>query len=259
MKSRPFPQIVFFVLFVIFATPVSASVCSSISDTLPILEIIDSENEITYDFSKTRKQITKIDEYKLYDNYARSGQYYYIPSDLILTGSNLGLTVGRYSYQLFFLPEFVDAGSGLFCPRVKKIMIKFMYASKIYVAKEYPIKGCGFNKILAHEMEHHNINVANKEKYLGWLRSDLQAVMNQIVGGYQPIKESAAKKAFQRLQEDLRNAIDTYIYRMHLDTYKENRKLDSSEEYLKLNRALKRCYEESEKRKKAQQRQSPNE
>lgn len=236
-----------------------ANDCRSLPSELPQLEIINLENEIEYDFSKTRKEITKIDRYKLYGTPLKDEQLYIIPSDLILTGSNLGLTIGKYGYQLFFLPEFIDMGSGVFCPRVKKIMIKFTYKSRIYVAKEYPIKGCGFNEILAHEMEHHNINVRNKKKYLGWLRSDLQAVMNEITKSYQPVKESQVKSAFKKIQTDLRETIDTYIYRMHLDTYKENKKLDSSDEYLRLSRALERCYKESEKRKEELRKQKASE
>ncbi len=224
------------------------NLCASLALNLPDLEIINAENSITYNFNYTRKQLTQLQKGDLSARLEQSAPYYML-SDLYLTGSNLGLTVGVYKYQLLILPDLkrVGAEGRHFCPHIKKVVIRFIYESTIFVAKEYPVNGCGFNKIMEHEIGHHNVYVRNKKKYLGWLQNDLQAITNQIVKKYPPVKEDQVEKRFKRLRYDLEDAIDAYIFRMQLDANRYNQKLDTPSEYLKMNRAVKRCYEESER------------
>ncbi len=237
-----------FVIFLIaFAAHASENVCHSLSRGEFDLEILDGKNNITYDFEQSAKDITNIQKQNDLNYSGLKGDSFYNQSGLVLTGNNMGLTVGTFQYLLYLTPYFENIGTGRYCPGVKRICVKFMYDSKIYIAKEYTGNQCAFNKIMNHEMEHHKTNVRNKQKYIGWLRKDMVAVANSIVEKYQPINEEDIGLASDSLQAELKDAIDAYIYKMQVDTNRENQKLDMTSEYLRLTREIKKCYKPSDR------------
>ena len=204
-----------------------AQACEHVSSRLPELELIDDENEIIYDFTLGTKDLKKLQK----------------QARLIITGDTYGLTSGVYKYQLFIMPDFkrLSSMSNKYCPGISKIFIRFMYESTIYVAKEFNHGSCSFRTILDHEMQHHEINVTNKKKYLKWLKSDLQSIAGAIISQYKPVKGNNMQSVFNDIQTDLKDAIDVYIHKMHVDTKIANQRLDSVSEYLRIGRQLKRC------------------
>ena len=112
----------------------------------------------------------------------------------------------------------------------------------IFVAKEYKSNQCAFNHIMDHEMLHHKTHMHNKSKYVGWLENDLKAVANEIVRNYKPVPQQSLQAMYDRMLNDINDAVNVYIHKMYADINETNQRIDAPSQYLKFGRKIKKCY-----------------
>ena len=207
--------------------------CAEMSQKPPVIKFVNNENELIYDYNVSKDRLLGIK-----NKHERS------LSRFVVGGATIGLTLGRYSYQISLSSGFKKIGFGgnAYCPSLRNVDVEFNYDSKVFVAKEYTQNKCAFDIILNHELDHHQVNVTNKQKYLGWLEKDLPTVVHKIIKEYKPVSKDKLQLTANQIQADIENAIDAYIYKMHLDTSVQNKKLDTPSEYRRLNNEIRRCY-----------------
>lgn len=228
--------VLFILMIYCIASPVQAmaseNACAELSLLPPVIEIIDHEDDVIYDFNINLNTLQRVKR-----------QYEQQFSKFVVAGDTLGLTIGRYNYNLSLSTGFKRTGFlwGGYCPEIKKVSLTLNHESKIYVAKEYAGNKCSFDVIFNHELDHHQVNVTNKKKYFGWLKSDLAAVIEDIAKQYPPVPYSNINKLSDRIKHDVKDIVQTYIDKMNYDTKIQNDKLDTRAEYRRLNADIKKC------------------
>jgi hypothetical protein len=199
----------------------------------PQIKFIDNENKLTSNFTVARKQLTRIKQ-----------KHDQIHAPYMIRGNTLGLTLADYGYSLELQTGYkkAHAWSSKACPYIKNVWVEFNYGSEIYVAKEYVPNRCAFDIILKHEYGHHHVNITNKKTYLAWLENDLPVILQEISKNLEPVSLQDFPAVSQKIREEIKDVLDTYIQNMYHNTMKDNEKLDTMAEYLRLNKAIAQCF-----------------
>ncbi len=207
--------------------------CTSVFETKPVIEFIDTENELTYNLQVSKRHLKDV---KL-----RHQQQL---SHLMVKGDTLGLTYGSYGYNILVSMGFKKTGAWgkAYCPYIRSVNLKLNYQSEIYVAKEYTSNKCAFDVILKHELDHHHVNTSNKRKYFQWLKDDFPAVLQEVSKSYEPVSKNELGPKSKKIQQDVENIVTIYVDNMNSRMEVENQKLDTRAEYKRLNKEIRQCY-----------------
>lgn len=210
----------------------TATDCKSFAGETPNIRFVDTESELVYDLKTPKRYLL-----------AKKNQHMAQFSRFVVGRSTIGLTLGDYSYKLNMQTGYKTMGfSGKLCPVLKDIQIELHYDSKIFVASEYASNKCAFDVILGHELDHHQVNVTNKRKYADWLKTDLPAIIMQISEKIEPVPKNQLQATTQSIQNEIEKALSLYIGVMNAKMEEENQKLDTRQEYKRLNHEIKICY-----------------
>ena len=207
------------------------------------LEIVDKPTEIQYDFTRGKKELTRLQKGQSQAFSELEDRSFHHP--VYLTGDSLGLNSVRFRYELYVFPAYKQVGYNQHCIRVNRIFLKLELESIIFVAKEYKGNQCAFNHIMDHEMLHHKTHMHNKSKYVGWLETDLKAVANEIVKNYKPVPQKSMQAMYDKMLNDINDAVSVYIHKMYVDINETNQRIDAPSQYLKFGRKIKKCYGKS--------------
>ena len=217
-------------LFLIL-TPVAAQAqtyCPDIKDFVPSINVFLTAPDPDFDFSKSKKELTKNTEAVTRKWAKTEEQRVWIEkgftAGLARAGTgfrwrarNIGKRYGGY-------------GSHYFCLFFNNIEIEVFYGATLFVVKDFKDDSCDFKITLAHEFQHHDINMAIANKYVERLKKDLPVMLQQVENyGYVPHHQMDAR--FQLMRDSLADAVDIYMEEMHKEMTAENAKIDTLENY----------------------------
>lgn len=217
----------FFILFLIpYAR--AQTYCPDIKDFTPSIKVFLTAPEPDFDFSKTKKELSK-DTEKVSREWAKNEEQ----RVWIERGFTAGLARGGTGFRWRARnigKRYGGYGSHYFCPFFNNIEIEIFYGATLFVVSDFKQESCDFRRTLAHEFQHHDINLAIAEKYVARLQKDLPSMLLQVEHyGYVPHDKLAAR--FELMRASLADAVDIYMEEMHKEMTVENAKIDTLENY----------------------------
>lgn len=175
-------------------------------------------DEPQYDYSKNLAEIQAI----------ASDRQHSIPQYHSIT---LGIT--RYEPMLeFHVPIVVhEPRNGAACAYVQHVDVTIGYRNvTVFIANEIPRPGCGFDETMAHEQKHIAVNREILQKFVPLIEERFKSYLK--LNGVLQVQN--AKYAQQVISERLQSIIEDMIGQMGQENIREQREVDSAEEYNRL-------------------------
>ena len=203
--------------------------------------------ETTYDYSKSTKELS--------DNHLETTVEWIKKQGIRSVGiaehlgqfvSIRGLASGGYAYSMNYKMQakHVDKYGVYYCPYLTEVDIELFYATKIFIASEIQKDSCEFNEVMKHEWKHHTANVLAIKNYSDRLKQDLPVIAREIelLHGY--VDRSQVDKTFDEIKLSVKDMIDVYYDSIWKDSRERNSKIDTPEEYQRVDSAIDLCEKE---------------
>lgn len=209
------------------ADPAQVKGCSARKPFKTEIQIDLDIPETRYDFSMTRKNLTEGQVELTTAWKSEHEDHVWASSDLSVEGLARGGMGVMSASQFIGVPY--DKYGMYYCPYVKKLIVSVHYNTKIFVAREHKKGTCDFSATLAHEEQHHQINVDTVSEVMMRLEKDLPEIISYMERRYVPRAE--VENGAMNLQAGLEDALKIYSEHMFKEMSKRNAVLDSPEEY----------------------------
>jgi len=203
-----------------------------------------TEPAVRYDYSKTSKEMTQerrehLEEWLMKNGVKSAGMARHVGQFMEVGG----LTVGGYatSYQYQMRAEPVDPYGVYYCPYITQINIELFYQTTIFMPKEKDRNSCDFKETMKHEWKHHTANLLAFKKYTERLKQDVPVIAREIELGLGYIPHGKVQAAFEDIQNSVKRAIDIYLETISDASNALNEKIDTPEEYVRVEKAIKNC------------------
>ncbi|MFK7840612.1 MAG: hypothetical protein AB8B83_09830 [Bdellovibrionales bacterium] len=151
-------------------------------------------------------------------------------SDWHTQGVNRGSVSLRTNADLVAKPY--DKYGIYYCPYVRRVTVKILYQSEIFIAKEIQKGSCDYRETLAHEEEHHDVNVTVVNTIAKRMEADMPKLIRMMEGRY--LSKGQVDQGFEKLKQGISDALKIYLEEISLRRDEFNSLVDTPEEYKRL-------------------------
>lgn len=241
--------ILFLGLLLGFPAHAQKRTCDHVKKPPLIVKINLDIPEATYDYSRTTEELTDDQFEKTVEWIQKQGiRSVGIAEHLGQYVTIRGIASGGYAYAMNYKMRAtaVDKYGVYYCPYLTEINIDLFYATKIFIANEIPKGSCEFNEVMKHEWKHHTANVLAIKTYSDRLKKDLPVIAREIELQHGYVDRSIVDPTFEKIKGSVRDMIEIYYDTIWQDSRSRNAKIDTQEEYQRVDRAINLCEKESD-------------
>lgn len=197
--------------------------------------------EPTYDLKKTREALNK-NKKKSHEEWLKFHKMESIwRADEMET---LGEAAGGWglSSRLRMTAVPFDSFGSSYCPYFQSIGLDMMYRTIISIPSEFRPGGCAYNVIKEHELRHHATNAAIVKAMVERMKHDLPTIVADIENSTSYIPRNQSSARWLSMQTDLTAVFKIYLEdSMRAEMQRQNRAVDSPDEYKKASAAISAC------------------
>ncbi len=187
---------------------------------------------ISYDFKRSRKALTQqsLERTKKWVQKHQGHEWLSGADDYSKWHTN-GVTKGSMSVessvQLMAMPY--DRYGAYYCPYVKRLNVTVHYSSEISIASEIKEGTCEFEKVMEHELKHHNANMTVVSTLAMKMEADIPEMIDFMESKY--VSRDKAQQTFEIMKSGFRDALDIYGGEISSRMKEFNAHIDTPEEY----------------------------
>ncbi|MCK5284522.1 MAG: hypothetical protein KAJ86_02930 [Alphaproteobacteria bacterium] len=154
------------------------------------------------------------------------------------SGGGSGIVTGLaydslfYEYEsLYRIHQMKDGG---ICVYLDKIKVKYRARPIVFISSEFPRGSCEFNAVLTHENKHVTALKKFHKQSTSTFKKDVENTLKRLrpVG---PVSKMQIRSAQERIEKQISELLDRSILKVRNDLSKAQNKIDSPEEYARVN------------------------
>lgn len=147
-----------------------------------------------------------------------------------------GLAVGgmRIETKTEMVANPYDMYGAYYCPYVKKLNVKIIHTTEIFVAREIKRGTCEFDAVMEHEFKHHDTNWAVVQTLAKRMEADTPKIVAYLERRYVP--KGKVQQGFENIKQGIRDALQIYSEEMTLRKEEFNALVDTPEEYQRVSK-----------------------